>query len=103
MQSVPCPQGDGTCTIPDPAVVASDGQITLVRLSEVEQLLSSSQIDADRLHPLSTEHSLPDLMTLANRDDYDAIDAARDILAATQSNRVVIVHCTCGHLYVLDT
>jgi hypothetical protein len=103
MQSIPCPQGDGTCTIPDPAVVASDGQIKLLRLEEVERLLPGAEIDVGRLRPLRIGQSAAELTALADRDDDEALGAAREILDAAAGKSVVIVHCTCSHVYVLDT
>lgn len=105
MQTVPCPQGDGTCTIPDPAVVAVDGRLTILPRVDVVRMLSErqiDQIDADALRLLPSSHSAEELTTLARGQGEQALGVAREVLRGTASTSSVIVHCTCGHLYVLD-
>jgi hypothetical protein len=67
------------CTIPDPAVVATEDHLALVRLDEVEQLLPSHEIDVDRLRPLRSDREAAELMTLAEpRRPRGAQRRARD-------------------------
>src|SRR5207247_4051457 len=102
-KSVPCPQGDGTCTVPDPAVVVTDGQLAVVGGDEVERMFPAIDLDTNQLRPLPVEQSHDDLLRLAEVGDERATGAANEILRAIPGSSGVIVHCTCGHLYVLDT
>jgi hypothetical protein len=116
MRTVPCPAGDGTCTIPDPAVVVSADGLSLRPLSEVEHLIGvsdeadgggaavatmSAGLSRDQLRIVETEYSAEQIWQLAASDNEDTSELARSILG--NQNGAVVIRCSCAHIYVLDT
>lgn len=119
MASVPCPQKDnGICNIPDPAVVISHGEFSLIRAKTVRRLYPDLNLRvAHRVHLASTINynelvlhvakSLTPQTAIAGETDFDEVESYESahlletVSAAVGSRNGVIVNCSCGHVFTV--
>jgi hypothetical protein len=113
MTNLDCPRGDGTCTMPEAAVVAVDGQLSLVRRRVAERMFPEVEIreelDTSRLPIESYERLVENLsrglLGLAVSEPlYQLVEAdleaVRQVEATLTRANGVIVTCSCGHIWV---
>lgn len=117
--SVPCPQHDGgLCNVPDPAVLISDGEFSLIRAKTVPQLYPDIESRIPQEVQLresihyneivkSVAESLTPAAAIAGTDDVDEygprpsghiLDA---VASAVGSSSGILVNCSCGHLFTV--
>jgi hypothetical protein len=120
MTSVSCPQQDGgLCNVPDPAVVISDGEFSLIRSSALLHLYPNIESRSPREVRLeegihyneivrSVAESLkPEVATAGYGEagNYESQSAATRILeavaSAVGSNNGILVNCSCGHVWTV--
>ena len=125
MQTIDCPQKDGVCVVPDPAVVAINGELSLMRHSALIRLFPEASSQPLEWHVLEDRISYVDLLDgvteslrwqgLAELDDAgiyigygrslqdaprERIDPVRR-LESSLAHDGVIVTCSCGHSWTV--
>jgi hypothetical protein len=120
MTSVPCPQQDGgLCNVPDPAVLITDGEFSLIRSKALLRLYPSieSRIPqevylGERIHYQEIIQSVAKILTpevatagYGEVEDYESRSAATRILetvsTAVGSHDGILVNCSCGHIFTV--
>lgn len=119
MTSVPCPQNDGgLCNVPDPAVLISDGEFSLIRAKAVLRLYPDIESRTPRqvelqesIHYAELVQSVAKVLTPApavagfgEAEDYQQQLATRTldaVASAVGSTNGILVNCSCGHLFTV--
>lgn len=117
--SVPCPQKDGgLCNVPDPAVVISDGEFSLIRAKAVRRLYPNIESRTPREVHLpesirydelvhSVARSLTPEAAIAGSgeaEDYEGQFNARildTVASAVGFSNGILVNCSCGHMFTV--
>lgn len=117
--SAPCPQRDGgLCDVPDPAVLISDGEFSLIRAKAMPRLYPDIESRTPQRIQLrepvhydeivqSVAASLTQAAAIAGTGDVDEYESRSSgrildaVASAVGSSHWVLVNCSCGHLYKL--
>jgi hypothetical protein len=106
MQTVPCPQGDkGVCTIPSDTVMITADELTPISRDELTERYPGFDLERSDFARVDAERdAVLELLTsprdAENGAAYTAVRAAFD---RTPGFASVIVTCSCGHNYAMDT
>ena len=119
LTSVPCPQKDGgLCNVPDPAVVISDGEFSLIRAKAVRRIYPNIESRTPRKVRLqepihydelvrSVVESLASEVTIADSGEAEGyepqfgahiLDA---VASAVGADNGILVNCSCGHIFTV--
>jgi hypothetical protein len=106
MTTVNCPQGDGLCQIPDPALVVSNGTISLVRAPLLEQIFPEGlHLDNSNARELPDTEAEQFFVAVRSPSYIHAgdIDISERITREFFSvRRGIIVTCSCSHTWIYD-